>query len=78
MADAAERTANAGFDLIEVHGHTGYLIDQFLSSTTNKRTMAMEGSLEKETFPYCRELLNAIRKRRWAANIAVTFRIECC
>ena len=74
MADAAERTANAGFDLIEVHGHAGYLIDQFLSSTTNKRTDGYGGSLEKR-FRIARELLNAIRKRV-GNNIAVTFRIS--
>lgn len=35
---AALNAVQAGFDGVEVHGGNGYLIDQFLRQTSNKRT----------------------------------------
>ncbi len=43
---AAQRVKEAGFDGVELHGGTGYLLVQFLSSRTNKRSDAYGGSLE--------------------------------
>ncbi|MGD1986492.1 MAG: NADH:flavin oxidoreductase [Desulfobacterales bacterium] len=46
FAKAALRVQKAGFDLVELHGGTGYLLAQFVSPRTNKRTDAYGGSIE--------------------------------
>ena len=46
FAHAAEYLEKAGFDGIQLHGAHGYLLAQFLSETTNKRTDKYGGSLE--------------------------------
>jgi 2,4-dienoyl-CoA reductase-like NADH-dependent reductase (Old Yellow Enzyme family)/NADPH-dependent 2,4-dienoyl-CoA reductase/sulfur reductase-like enzyme len=45
-AQAARRIKEAGFDAVEVHGAHGYLLAQFISPFTNKRTDHYGGSLE--------------------------------
>ena len=43
---AAKRSVTAGVDIIEIHGAHGYLVSQFLSPLTNKRTDDYGGSFE--------------------------------
>lgn len=44
---AARHAIDAGFDGVEIHAGNGYLLDQFLRSSTNKRDDAYGGSKEK-------------------------------
>jgi len=42
----AENAKAAGFDGVEIHGANGYLLDQFLQSSTNQRTDQYGGPIE--------------------------------
>lgn len=46
FAAAALRVKKAGFDLVELHGGTGYLLSQFVSPRTNQRTDRYGGPIE--------------------------------
>lgn len=64
----------AGAQLIEVHGHAGYLIDQFLSPEINVRTDEYGGSAENR-FRIVKETVQAIKAVVGDA-IPVTFRMS--
>ncbi|MGG5255358.1 NADPH dehydrogenase NamA [Neobacillus sp. SM06] len=56
----ALRAKKAGFDIIELHGAHGYLINEFLSSLSNKRTDEYGGSAENR-YRFLREIIEAVR-----------------
>jgi N-ethylmaleimide reductase len=56
---AAKNAKAAGFSGIEVHGANGYLINQFLDSTTNLRDDQYGGSLENR-FRFFKDVLGAV------------------
>jgi N-ethylmaleimide reductase len=46
---ATKNALEAGFDGVEIHAANGYLLDQFLRDSTNKRSDAYGGSMENRT-----------------------------
>ena len=60
FVDSTKRAARLGIDAIEVHGAHGYLLHQFLSPISNRRTDEYGGSLENRMrFPL--EVYDAVR-----------------
>ncbi len=58
--EAAERAKKAGFDIIEIHGAHGYLINEFLSPITNHRTDEYGGSMENR-YRFLKEVINEVK-----------------
>ncbi|WP_191565284.1 NADPH dehydrogenase NamA [Metabacillus idriensis] len=58
--DGAIRAKKAGFDIIELHGAHGYLINQFLSPLSNKRTDEYGGSKENR-YRFLQEVIEAVK-----------------
>ena len=61
FVEAAVRVKKSGCDGVELHASHGYLIQQFLSPNTNKRTDEYGGSLENRMRFLC-EIIDGIRK----------------
>lgn len=71
FAAAARRAREAGIDAVEIHGGHGYLIDSFLSPSTNTRTDGYGGDLASRARLYL-EVVAAIR-----ATVGPDFPIIC-
>ena len=56
---AAERAKRAGFDGVEIHAASGYLIDTFLQTKTNHRTDSYGGPVENR-YRFLKEIVEAI------------------
>lgn len=63
---AARRSRKANFDIIEIHAAHGYLINQFLSPLTNKRSDEYGGSRENR-FRFLKQIVKAIQSE-WKQN----------
>ncbi|GGB34367.1 NADPH dehydrogenase [Lentibacillus populi] len=66
---AARRSKLAGFDIVEIHGAHGYLVNQFLSPLTNQRTDNYGGSRENR-YRFLSEIIEAV-KTEWNGPIFV-------
>jgi 2,4-dienoyl-CoA reductase-like NADH-dependent reductase (Old Yellow Enzyme family) len=62
FARAAGRVKRAGFDAVQLHGAHGYLVSQFLSPLTNKRTDKYGGPIENRA-RFLFQVYRAVRKR---------------
>lgn len=67
---AAKKAMAAGFDGVEIHGANGYLIDQFLRTTSNHRVDEYGGSTENR-LRFLREISEAIAEEIGAERVGV-------
>ena len=74
FGDAAERAVQAGFDLIEIHGAHGYLVNQFLSRFSNIREDEYGGGIEGRA-RFALEIIREIR-RRIGRDFPLSFKIS--
>ena len=74
FGDAAERARQAGFELIEIHGAHGYLINQFLSKISNIREDEYGGDTVGRS-RFAIEIVEAIR-RRLGPDFPLSFKIS--
>ncbi|RPF31361.1 NADH:flavin oxidoreductase/NADH oxidase [Streptomyces sp. TLI_185] len=74
FADAARRALAAGFEVAEIHGAHGYLINEFLSPHSNHRTDAYGGPYENRT-RFALEVVDAVRQV-WPEDKPLFFRIS--
>src|SRR5690606_1798013 len=72
FADATRRADEAGFDVVEIHGAHGYLINQFLSPISNQRTDRYGGSRENR-MRFALEVTEAVRAV-WPSHKPLFFR----
>ncbi|MEY9989378.1 2,4-dienoyl-CoA reductase-like NADH-dependent reductase (Old Yellow Enzyme family) [Streptomyces sp. V4I8] len=74
FADAARRALAAGFEIAEIHGAHGYLINEFLSPYSNHRADEYGGSYENRT-RFALQVVDAVREV-WPDDKPLFFRIS--
>ena len=60
FVSAARRAQDAGYDMIEIHGAHGYLVNEFLEPLTNLRSDEYGGTLEKR-FRFLKEIIEGVK-----------------
>src|ERR1022692_4347617 len=74
FADAARRAAACGFDVIELHAAHGYLLHEFLSPISNRRTDEYGGSFANR-IRLTMEVIDAVRQV-WSEHSPLFVRIS--
>lgn len=74
FSDAACRALQAGFRVVEIHAAHGYLLHEFLSPLSNRRTDSYGGSFDART-RIVREVVEAVR-RDWPERLPLFVRIS--
>lgn len=74
FVEGAQRALRAGFDVVELHAAHGYLLHEFLSPLSNRRTDAYGGSFENRTRLLLR-VTDAVRAV-WPAHLPLFVRIS--
>ena len=74
FADAAVRSREAGFELLEIHGAHGYLINQFLSRYSNIREDGYGGDIAGRT-RFAIDIIAEIRNRL-GSSFPISFKIS--
>jgi 2,4-dienoyl-CoA reductase-like NADH-dependent reductase (Old Yellow Enzyme family) len=74
FARSAQRALAAGFEVIELHGAHGYLMNSFLSPLSNQRADRYGGSFDNRT-RFSREVIEAVRKV-WPERLPLFLRIS--
>jgi len=72
--EAAQRAADAGYRILEIHGAHGYLIHQFLSPVTNRRRDNYGGSRENR-MRFALEIAETVRAA-WPSELPLFFRVS--
>jgi 2,4-dienoyl-CoA reductase-like NADH-dependent reductase (Old Yellow Enzyme family) len=75
FAHSARRAREAGFDIIELHGAHGYLIHQFISPLSNRRSDQYGGSFENR-IRFLLEVVDAVRSE-WPDGKPLFVRLSC-
>lgn len=74
FANTAMRAEKAGFDGVEIHGAHGYLISQFMSSYSNKRTDQYGGPIQNRV-RFAVEIISEVKKKV-SSDFIVGYRIS--
>jgi len=74
FGDATRRAKEAGFRVVEIHGAHGYLLHEFLSPLSNKRTDQYGGSFDNRV-RLIREVTRTVRQH-WPEDLPVFVRLS--